>query len=185
MSLRDLACSFAGAVLDPTSTPACVVVPPSLWRSAAERLRDAGATRAEWLTAADFGDCLRLVIFVRSQNDHLLLATDLADDCIETLCGIWPGLHWHERECAEMFAITFEGLPDSRRLLLAGLDVDAPLRRRTPLAPRLSRTWPGSVTASGVSIDAPARGRRAVGLPPGVLQQWHADMPSQGDGESR
>ena len=172
MSLLAAVQTVPGATFDAMSTPQCALVPCAQWMTAAQVLKTAGATRAEWLSAVDVDDQIRVVCFLRSADDEILLATDVPDSEIASLCDIWPGLQWHERECSEMFGLVFDGLPDSRRLLLGGLDVHAPLRRSTALVSRLERPWPGAVTASGASTDAPARGRRAIGLPPGVHPEW-------------
>jgi NADH-quinone oxidoreductase subunit C len=37
---------------------------------------------------------------------------------IESVCDIFPGLDWHEREAQEMFGVTFKNHPDPRPLLL-------------------------------------------------------------------
>ncbi len=37
---------------------------------------------------------------------------------IDSVCDIFPGLEWHERETHEMFGIGFRGHPDLRPLLL-------------------------------------------------------------------
>lgn len=37
---------------------------------------------------------------------------------VESVCDIFPGLEWHERETHEMFGINFFGHPDLRLLLL-------------------------------------------------------------------
>jgi len=37
---------------------------------------------------------------------------------IESVCDIFPGLEWHERETHEMFGINFKNHPDLRPLLL-------------------------------------------------------------------
>lgn len=174
MSVLAAARMIPGATFDPMSSPDCVVVPVAQWTTTAQALKTAGATRAEWLTAVDLDNHVRVVCLIRSTDDEILLATDLSDSRIASLCEVWPGLQWHERECAEMFGLTFEGLPNPNRLLLAGLGVHAPLRRNAALSSRLERAWPGAVTASGASVDAPARGRRAIGLPPGVHPEWQA-----------
>jgi NADH-quinone oxidoreductase subunit C len=37
---------------------------------------------------------------------------------VDSVCDIFPGLEWHERETHEMFGIGFKGHPDLRLLLL-------------------------------------------------------------------
>ena len=46
-----------------------------------------------------------------------------------TSATVHRGAQWHERECAEMFGITFEGHPDPRNILLADDWVGHPLRK--------------------------------------------------------
>lgn len=48
---------------------------------------------------------------------------------INTLSGIYRAAQWHERECAEMFGITFNGHPDPRNMLLPDDWVGYPLRK--------------------------------------------------------
>jgi NADH-quinone oxidoreductase subunit C len=56
-----------------------------------------------------------------------------------SLCPVWRGADWMERECYDMFGIRFEGHPDPRRLLLYEefeghpLRKDYPVNRRQPL----------------------------------------------------
>jgi NADH:ubiquinone oxidoreductase subunit C len=50
---------------------------------------------------------------------------------IESVCDIFPGLEWHEREAREMFGIEFKNHPDPRLLLLPDeLEGAYPLRKR-------------------------------------------------------
>jgi len=51
------------------------------------------------------------------------------DANINTIAGIHRGAQWHERECAEMFGITFNGHPDPRNMLLPDDWPGYPLRK--------------------------------------------------------
>ena len=169
--------ALSGAEIDPTSRPSAVVVSQAQWSAAAAAAYEAGATRCEWLTAVHLPIGLQVAALLRCGEDDLLLVTELSGDALPSLCHLWPSLMWHERECAEMFGITFTDHPDLRPLLLAGTDVVAPLRRDFPLRERLQRAWPGGQTATGSTTPAsgPAQGRRAVGPPPGVHAAWRRD----------
>ena len=48
---------------------------------------------------------------------------------IATLARVYRAAQWHERECAEMFGITFEGHPDPRNILLPDDWAGSPLRK--------------------------------------------------------
>ncbi|MFT7670865.1 MAG: NADH-quinone oxidoreductase subunit C [Planctomycetota bacterium] len=48
---------------------------------------------------------------------------------INTVAGIYRAAQWHERECGEMFGITFNGHPDPRNMLLPDDWVGYPLRK--------------------------------------------------------
>lgn len=56
------------------------------------------------------------------------------DDCsIDSVVGIWAGADWHERECYDMFGISFKGHPDLRRILMPEDWDGYPLRKDYPL----------------------------------------------------
>ncbi len=56
------------------------------------------------------------------------------NDCkIDTVCGIWAGADWHERECYDMFGIHFNGHHDLRRILMPDDWQGHPLRKDYPL----------------------------------------------------
>ncbi|TFG31208.1 NADH-quinone oxidoreductase subunit C [Candidatus Thorarchaeota archaeon] len=49
---------------------------------------------------------------------------------IESVCDIFPGLEWHERETHEMFGVNFKNHPDLRLLLLPDeLEGKFPMRK--------------------------------------------------------
>jgi NADH-quinone oxidoreductase subunit C len=51
-----------------------------------------------------------------------------------SIVSLWPGANWHERECYDMFGITFAGHPDLRRILMWDGYPGWPLRKEFPLA---------------------------------------------------
>jgi len=48
---------------------------------------------------------------------------------IASATAVYRAAQWHERECAEMFGITFEGHPDPRNMLLPDDWVGHPMRK--------------------------------------------------------
>jgi NADH-quinone oxidoreductase subunit C len=87
---------------------------------------------------------------VRGRNGHradVILKSDLPDDDlrIRSLVPLYGGANWHERECWEMFGISFDGHPGLRHLYLPGEFEGHPLRKDFPLLARLVKPWPGIV----------------------------------------
>jgi NADH-quinone oxidoreductase subunit C len=85
----------------------------------------------------------------RNDEPHLnvVFKADLPDDDlrIDSLVRVFAGANWHERECWEMFGITFVGHPGLRHLYLPGEFEGHPLRKDFPLLARLVKPWPGIV----------------------------------------
>lgn len=52
---------------------------------------------------------------------------------VESLCAIWPGAEWMEREAYDMFGLIFTGHPDLRRILTWNGFGSYPLRKDYPL----------------------------------------------------
>jgi NADH-quinone oxidoreductase subunit C len=52
---------------------------------------------------------------------------------VNSVCGIWPGAEWMERETYDMFGIIFVGHPDLRRILTWNGYGSYPLRKDYPL----------------------------------------------------
>src|SRR5688572_30548769 len=72
-----------------------------------------------------------------------------------SIVSLWPGANWHERECFDMFGITFEGHPDLRRILMWDGYPYYPLRKEFPLA-GIETDLPGAdvAEATGANVIA-------------------------------
>jgi NADH-quinone oxidoreductase subunit C len=67
------------------------------------------------------------------QRLRLKTAIDEQQAC-PSLTAVWSAANWLERECYDMFGITFAGHPDLRRMLLAeDWDEGHPLRKDYPM----------------------------------------------------
>ncbi len=86
-------------------------------------------------------------LYSTSSHGGVMLKADLddADPRAETLVGVYRGANWHERECWEMFGITFLGHPDLVHLYLPWDFEGFPLRKDFPLLAREVKPWPGLV----------------------------------------
>ena len=131
---------------------------PSPWGRYEDSVIDTGTpsfdTDATFETGLAGGDTrfqmlCRLVNVRRNDEAHLnvVLKADLPDDDlrIASLVPLFAGANWHERECWEMFGITFDGHPGLRHLYLPGEFEGHPLRKDFPLLARLVKPWPGIV----------------------------------------
>ena len=101
----------------------------------------------------------RLADIRRHQPHHnVVIKADLPDDDlrIASLVPLYQGANWHERECWEMFGITFDGHPGLRHLYLPGEFEGHPLRKDFPLLARLVKPWPGIVDVEPMPGEAAA-----------------------------
>src|ERR1019366_6083714 len=72
-----------------------------------------------------------------TRHDYVRIATDcpnVSGPAVASVCGLWAGANWHERETYDMFGIRFEGHPDLRRILMWEGYPYFPLRKEFPLA---------------------------------------------------
>ncbi len=99
-------------------------------------VRDEPPTRCDLYSVnagVDIGAELRSVTFVRGTETHVFVMLRTAcgemDAHIPSLCGVWDGANWPERETYDMFGIEFDGHPDLRRIFLEESFPGHPLRK--------------------------------------------------------
>jgi NADH-quinone oxidoreductase subunit C len=76
-------------------------------------------------------------LFSLAHRERLTLRAAVAEGAeIASVCGVWRGANWHEREAFDMFGIRFAGHPDLRRILMPETFDAFPLRKDFPLEGR-------------------------------------------------
>jgi NADH-quinone oxidoreductase subunit C len=83
-----------------------------------------------------------LRLFIKVLLDPTRDTTGTEDDPalhLPSVCDIWPGAEWNEREVFDMFGIHFDGHPDLRRILLWEDYPAYPLRKDYPVIGRGER----------------------------------------------
>ncbi len=131
------------------------VVEPARWKEVATFLRDDRRLAFDHfidLTAVDYHQRrtprYEVVLHVRStERLHRVRlkarvhAEGDANPTIDSLCDVWRGANWFEREVYDMFGVEFIGHPDLRRILMYEefeghpLRKDYPTQRTQPLIP--------------------------------------------------
>jgi len=120
-----------------------IVLPRKILRSVAERCREDAALQFNLLTDATCVDRYpheprfelnyHLVSIPRKDKIRLKVRLDSADPVVDTLCPVWPGANWLEREIFDLMGIRFTGHPDLRRVLLPDDFEGHPLRKDFPV----------------------------------------------------
>jgi NADH-quinone oxidoreductase subunit C len=80
--------------------------------------------------------------FVKVFLDPSLPTDGIAEDpalVVDSVCDLWPGAEWMEREVFDMFGIRFRNHPDLRRILTWEAYPAHPLRKDYPLRGRGER----------------------------------------------
>ena len=122
---RELLAAIDGVAVEAGTTPIVVRVPAAQWRDVAKVAKDTlGCAFFCFETAIDWkADGLEIVAWVDNLDANLALElrTKLGPGvtACPSLVPVYRGADWMERECYDMFGVTFEGHPDMRRILLA------------------------------------------------------------------
>jgi len=111
-------------------------------------VRDAPDLKFEFLSSLTGVDCLdsfEVVYHIESIRRNLITCLrvktyDRESPRVPSVCSVWPGANFAEREAYDMFGITFRGHPDLRRILMWETYAEGyPLRKSFPLRGRFSR----------------------------------------------
>lgn len=83
------------------------------------------------------------------------LKVDVPDDdlTLASWTGVFAGADWHERECWEMYGISFDSHPSLRHIYLPSGFEGNPLRKDYPLLARRLKPWPGIVDVEQMPGD--------------------------------
>ncbi len=104
----------------------------------------------------------RFQVFARvsstTRKHGVTLKTDVGEAApsVASWVPVYPGADWHERECWEMFGITFDGHPGMPHLYLPAEFEGHPLRKDFPLLSREIKPWPGLVDVEPMPGEEPS-----------------------------
>ena len=70
---------------------------------------------------------------ITSKRVFLKTRCDERDPHVPSLCSVWTGCNWNEREVYDMYGVTFDGHPDMRRMYMPDDFQYYPLRKDFPL----------------------------------------------------
>ena len=84
------------------------------------------------LSSTEYGHRISMKSYLNPTIDTVGIEPDPAL-VVPSVCDLWPGAEWREREQFDMFGIRFEGHPDLRRILLWRDYPGHPLRKDYPL----------------------------------------------------
>jgi NADH-quinone oxidoreductase subunit C len=100
-------------------------------------------TCVDYLNYRDARDRFGLVYLLASTdtNERLTVRVFLnePDLTVPTMCDLWRGAEWLEREVFDMYGIRFDGHPDLRRILMPEEFSAFPLRKDYPMQGRGER----------------------------------------------
>jgi NADH-quinone oxidoreductase subunit C len=127
-----------------------VVVPRAELMSTMRMLKDARSfdllvevTCVDYLNFRDATDRFGLVYLLANTitNERLTIRVMLnePDLKVDSMCALWNGANWLEREVFDMFGIEFVGHPDLRRILMPEEFASFPLRKDYPMQGRGER----------------------------------------------
>ena len=127
------------------------------YRTLCERLFEAGFDFPQCLSGLDMEYGLRSVLHLRRLADlaEVTLWFDMpySEPVCPTVCDLWGGVEWHEREAYDLVGIRYRGHPDLRRILLEEHWTIHPLQRRYDTGGYLIPDWQPKEPPDWEAID--------------------------------
>ena len=149
-----------------------IVISASDYSSVAYMLRDDPDLRFEQLVdltgldystfaGQDFPSRFAVAVHLLSVSHNLRLrlrvhAVDDSFPMLDSVCEVWPGANWFEREAFDLFGIVFSGHPDLRRILTDYGFVGYPFRKDFPVSGYVEMRYDqeqGRVVYQSVTIE--------------------------------
>ena len=102
-------------------------------------LKDAGFEQVSGITGVDWWPKkprFEVIYLLRSfrMNKALRLSVRLGeDDEIESVCSVWRGGNWYEREVFDLFGVRFRNHPNLERIMMPADWEGHPLRKDYPI----------------------------------------------------
>lgn len=97
-------------------------------------VRLSGVTAVDWYPVEPRFEVVYLLHSIERKH-RLRLKCRLHGDSaeIESVCSVWKGANWYERETFDLFGITFRNHPDLRRIMMPDDWEGYPLRKDFPV----------------------------------------------------
>src|SRR5437762_8797826 len=132
---------------------------------------EAGFDMLSDLSAADYlhypgakdryGVWYALINITTGQRLYVKTWVNDPEPTLPSVCPLWKGADWMEREVYDMYGVVFEGHPDLRRILMPDEYTAFPLRKDYPLRGRGERhNFPTLTRAASCSALHERRGGR-------------------------
>jgi NADH-quinone oxidoreductase subunit C len=132
---------YPDAIVDAKKEPdgVAVYIDPAQIVAVCRLLRDtvferlAGITGVDWWPRNPRFEVVYLLHSYR-ENTRLRLIARLAEGQeIDSVCSVWRGANWYEREVFDMFGITFRNHPNLERIMMPADWEGYPLRKDYPV----------------------------------------------------
>lgn len=135
--LRGLVEPFDDAAWELSHGQDVVRLPRERWAEFAQSAAGAGFDMCTDVTAVDwfrkrpvrFEVVANIVSVEHARRLRMITDVPRDDPTVASLCAVWPGANFAEREVFDMFGIRFEGHPDLTRILMPDEWEGHPLRK--------------------------------------------------------